>query len=87
MTETMDDIRLREQLDPCPDCGMRRKLPGGVPALSSGVERELQHAFEGSKEVYVVWKPRKSKCCFCTRPLRPSRLASFSTKNRVRLWS
>ena len=31
------------------------ELPGGKPALSSGVERELQHAFEGGKEVYVLW--------------------------------
>jgi len=33
------------------------ELPGGKPALSSGVERELHHAFEAGKEVYVVW------CC------------------------
>ena len=32
------------------------ELPGGKPALSSGVERELQHAFEGGKEVYVIWR-------------------------------
>jgi adenylate kinase len=31
------------------------ELPGGKPALSSGVERELHHAFEGGKEVYVIW--------------------------------
>ena len=31
------------------------ELPSGKPALSSGVERELHHAFEGGKEVYVVW--------------------------------
>lgn len=42
------------------------ELPGGVPGLSSGVERELQHAFEGSKEVYVVWKPRKNPSPFIT---------------------
>lgn len=33
------------------------KMADGKPGLSSGVERELQHAFEGTKEVYVVWKP------------------------------
>ncbi|WP_432798875.1 AAA family ATPase [Poriferisphaera sp. WC338] len=33
------------------------ELPDGMPGLSSGVERELQHAFEHGKEVYVVWKP------------------------------
>jgi len=42
------------------------ELPGGMPALSSGVERELQHAFEHTKEVYVVWKPRKSPSPFIT---------------------
>jgi adenylate kinase len=31
------------------------QLKNGKPALSSGVERELHHAFEGGKEVYVIW--------------------------------
>jgi adenylate kinase len=31
------------------------ELPNGKPGLSSGVERELHHAFEGGKEVFVVW--------------------------------
>ena len=34
------------------------ELPTGKPGLSSGVERELQHAYEATKEVYVVWKPK-----------------------------
>ncbi|MDX2147885.1 MAG: AAA family ATPase [Planctomycetota bacterium] len=38
----------------------------GMPGLSSGVERELQHAFEHTKEVYVVWKPKKSPSPFIT---------------------
>lgn len=42
------------------------ELPGGVPGLSSGVERELQHAFEHGKEVYVVWKPAKNPSPFIT---------------------
>ena len=42
------------------------ELPGGVPGLSSGVERELQHAFEHTKEVYIVWKPAKSPSPFIT---------------------
>ncbi len=42
------------------------ELPGGTPGLSSGVERELHHAFEHTKEVYVVWKPRKSPSPFIT---------------------
>ena len=39
---------------------------GGVPGLSSGVERELQHAFEHGKEVYVIWEPAKSPSPFIT---------------------
>lgn len=42
------------------------ELPGGMPGLSSGVERELQHAFEGTKEVYVVWKPKRTPSPFIT---------------------
>ncbi len=41
-------------------------LADGKPALSSGVERELQHAFEGTKEVYVVWCPEKEPSPFIT---------------------
>jgi len=41
-------------------------LPGGRPALSSGVERELQHAFESTKEVYVVWRPDNEPSPFIT---------------------
>lgn len=43
------------------------ELPGGKPALSSGVERELQHAFEGTKEVYVVWEPKAEPSPFVTQ--------------------
>jgi len=42
------------------------ELPGGIPGLSSGVERELQHAFEGTKEVYVIWRPAKEPSPFIT---------------------
>ncbi len=42
------------------------ELRDGIPGLSSGVERELQHAFEHGKEVYVVWKPQKSPSPFIT---------------------
>ena len=42
------------------------ELPSGVPGLSSGVERELHHAFEHTKEVYVVWKPKKNPSPFIT---------------------
>lgn len=30
--------------------------PTGRPIISSGVERELQHAHESTKEVYVIWR-------------------------------
>lgn len=42
------------------------ELPGGIPGLSSGVERELQHAFEGTKEVYIIWRPKKEPSPFIT---------------------
>jgi hypothetical protein len=42
------------------------ELPDGMPGLSSGVERELHHAFEHGKEVYVVWKPDRSPSPFIT---------------------
>ncbi len=29
--------------------------PTGRPVISSGVERELQHAFESTKDVFVIW--------------------------------
>ncbi|MCC5787919.1 MAG: AAA family ATPase [Phycisphaerales bacterium] len=37
-----------------------------IPGLSSGVERELQHAFEHTKDVFVVWKPKKTPSPFIT---------------------
>lgn len=42
------------------------ELPDGMPGLSSGVERELHHAFEHGRDVYVVWKPRRSPSPFIT---------------------
>jgi adenylate kinase len=42
------------------------ELPTGKPGLSSGVERELQHAYESTKEVYVVWQPRVEPSPFIT---------------------
>lgn len=40
--------------------------PDGRPILSSGVERELQHAFECTKEAYVVWRPTTEPSPFIT---------------------
>jgi adenylate kinase len=48
------DFKLIEQSDMI--CSYIPEMPNGKPGLSSGVERELQHAFESTKEVYVVWR-------------------------------
>ena len=45
---------------------VRVPLPNGKPALSSGVERELHHAFEGGKEVFVVWTCKAMPSPFIT---------------------
>lgn len=42
------------------------ELPEGRPVLSSGVERELQHAHEAAKEVYVIWRPSITPSPFIT---------------------
>jgi adenylate kinase len=42
------------------------ELPTGKPGLSSGVERELHHAFEGGKEVFVIWACRGTPSPFIT---------------------
>ena len=60
----MRDFKLIDQSDMI--CSYIPELPGGMPALSSGVERELQHAFEHTKEVYIVWKPKKTPSPFIT---------------------
>ncbi len=60
----MRDFKLIDQADMI--VSLVPELPGGTPGLSSGVERELQHAFEHAKEVYVVWKPAKPPSPFIT---------------------
>lgn len=40
--------------------------PSGRPSPSSGLERELQHAFEATKEVYVIWRPTSEPSPFIT---------------------
>jgi len=42
-------------------------LAEGRAAVSSGVERELQHAHEAAKEVYVIWTARQSPSVFVTQ--------------------
>lgn len=58
------DFRLIDQSDMI--VSFVPELPGGIPGLSSGVERELQHAFEHGKEVYVVWAPERNPSPFIT---------------------
>jgi hypothetical protein len=42
-------------------------LADGRAAISSGVERELQHAHEAAKEVYVVWTAKQRPSVFVTQ--------------------
>jgi adenylate kinase len=42
-------------------------LPDGRAAVSSGVERELQHAHEAAKEVYVIWTSKQAPSVFVTQ--------------------
>ena len=42
-------------------------LPDGRAAISSGVERELQHAHEAAKEVYVIWTASQHPSVFVTQ--------------------
>jgi len=60
----MRDFKLIDQADMI--VSLVPELPNGQPGLSSGVERELQHAFEHTKDVYVVWKPKKNPSPFIT---------------------
>lgn len=43
------------------------QLDDGSAAVSSGVERELQHAHEAAKEVYVIWPAQASPSVFVTQ--------------------
>jgi adenylate kinase len=43
------------------------KLGDGRAAISSGVERELQHAHEAAKEVYVIWTAKMAPSVFVTQ--------------------
>jgi adenylate kinase len=58
------DFKLIEQSDMI--VSFIPELPTGKPGLSSGVERELQHAHETTKEVYVVWQPKAEPSPFIT---------------------
>ena len=65
------------------------ELPSGKPAVSSGVERELHHAFEGGKEVYVIWQCRATPSPFITEtatkvfPDIPAAIRHFQDKGMI----
>ncbi|MCP4609966.1 MAG: AAA family ATPase [Planctomycetes bacterium] len=42
-------------------------LDDGRASISSGVERELQHAHEAAKEVYVIWTAKQNPSVFITQ--------------------
>jgi len=42
-------------------------LADGRAAISSGVERELQHAHEAAKDVYVIWTAKQNPSVFVTQ--------------------
>ncbi len=42
-------------------------MADGRAAISSGVERELQHAHEAAKDVYVIWPSKQSPSVFVTQ--------------------
>ena len=54
-------------------------LADGRAAISSGVERELQHAHEAAKEVYVIWTADQSPSVFITQ----TATAVFKTLNQT----
>ena len=58
------DFKLIDQADMI--VSLVPSLPDGRPALSSGVERELQHAHEAAKDVFVVWRAAQAPSPFIT---------------------
>ena len=61
----MRDFKLIDQSDMI--VSLVPELTGGTPGLSSGVERELQHAHEAAKEVYVIWTAKQHPSVFITQ--------------------
>lgn len=66
------------------------EMPDGKPGLSSGVERELQHAHEAARDVYIVWKPKTVPSPFVSEtatrifPTTNSLLAFFENQGLTR---
>ena len=62
------DFKLVDQSDMIISLIPEVHLPDGTrrPAISSGVERELQHAHEAAKDVFVIWTSRPDPSPFIT---------------------
>lgn len=81
------DFKLIEQSDMI--CSFIPAGDKGEPLLSSGVERELQHAFEATREVYVIWPSAKPPSPFVTEtateifPDVPALFAHFQKKGYI----
>lgn len=58
------DFKLIDQADMI--ISLIPQLPDGRPGLSSGVERELQHAHEATRDVFVIWQPAVEPSPFIT---------------------
>jgi hypothetical protein len=58
------DFKLIDQADMI--VSLIPQLEDGRPGLSSGVERELQHAHEATKDVFVIWRPAAPPSPFIT---------------------
>ncbi|MDH7598694.1 MAG: AAA family ATPase [Sedimentisphaerales bacterium] len=65
-------------------------MPDGRAAISSGVERELQHAHEAAKEVYVIWPSSQRPSVFVTQTATEvfedvdQALAAFARKGYIK---
>jgi adenylate kinase len=59
------DFKLIDQADMI--VSLIPQLPSGKPGLSSGVERELQHAHEATKDVFVIWQGADTPSPFVTQ--------------------
>ena len=58
------DFKLIDQTDMI--ISLIPELPDGRASLSSGVERELQHAHEATRDVFVIWRPKVAPSPFVT---------------------
>jgi adenylate kinase len=58
------DFKLIDQADMI--ISLVPEMDDGRPGLSSGVERELQHAHEATRDVYVIWTPKMEPSPFIT---------------------